>query len=459
MPTISANVIQDAFGPLIKVFETILVFIHAHITGGSWGLAIIGLTIVVRAALVPLTLKQFSSMAKLQALGPELKELQKRYKDDKQKLNEEMMKFYKANEVNPFGSCLPLVLQLPVFLSLFYMLRVDLKKHICGAALQAHHITSQAAIAKQSCGAIDANSGKFLFIPDITTAASGVVLAVLIVLYVGSQLVSSLLTTATVDKNQRMLMLGLPFVFSIFIARFPAGLLVYWITTNLWTVGQQYIVRRRAAPILPAAVAVAVGGGGAGGKAKAKAIAPAEKAEPQGLMARLAATRDAARSAVSGASQAGAPAKNGRAAPRGSAGGRGKTDPPKPTRAGSKATAADTKEVPARRGPRGSAVAKASPTNGAAGKAAGGRAATGKAPKAPAARSATGKTPTGKTPSAKPSAAKPSAAAPRGGRGAAKADDAAGVPEAKEEAAPPRTRGSAPPPPPRKKKKRSGRRR
>ena len=176
MPTISANIIQDAFGPLIKVFETILVFIHAHITGGSWGLAIIGLTIVVRAALVPLTLKQFSSMAKLQALGPELKELQKKYKDDKPRLNEEMMKFYKQNEVNPFGSCLPLVLQLPVFLSLFYMLRLDLKPHICGAALKAHHIVSQTAIGNTSCGAIDPNSGKFLFIPDVTSAAHGGVL-------------------------------------------------------------------------------------------------------------------------------------------------------------------------------------------------------------------------------------------------------------------------------------------
>jgi YidC/Oxa1 family membrane protein insertase len=453
MPTISANVIQDAFGPLIKVFETILVFIHAHITGGSWGLAIIGLTIVVRAALVPLTLKQFSSMAKLQALGPELKELQKRYKDDKQKLNEEMMKFYKANEVNPFGSCLPLVLQLPVFLSLFYMLRVDLKKHICGAALQAHHITTQTAIAKQSCGAIDPNSGKFLFIPDITTAASGAVLAVLIVLYVGSQLVSSLLTTATVDKNQRMLMLGLPFVFSIFIARFPAGLLVYWITTNLWTVGQQYIVRRRAAPILPAGVPVA-GGDRGGGKAKPAAV---EKAETQGLMARLTATRDAARSAVTGVSQSDPPAKNGRAAPRAPAGGRAKADAAKPTRGGASAGAAGTKAAQAKRATRGNAAATGSRTNGAPGEAATAKAATAKprTGKTAAAKPATVKPPTGKAP-----AAKPSAAAPRGGRGAAKSGVAADVPAAKgDEAATPRARGSAPPPPPRKKKKRSGRRR
>ena len=335
MPTISANIIQDAFGPLIKVFETILVFIHAHITGGSWGLAIIGLTIVVRAALVPLTLKQFSSMAKLQALGPELKELQKKYKDDKPRLNEEMMKFYKQNEVNPFGSCLPLVLQLPVFLSLFYMLRLDLKPHICGAALKAHHIVSQTAIGNTSCGAIDPNSGKFLFIPDVTSAAHGGVLAILVVLYVGSQLVASLLTTATVDRNQRLLMLGLPFVFVLFIRGFPAGLLVYWITTNIWTVGQQYIVRRRSAPMLALAAearvaAAASGGGGRGAVRAGKAAAlPSDKPPPQGLMARLAATREAARSAVTGSSQA-QPAKNGRTAPKG---GGARPTPAKPKQA------------------------------------------------------------------------------------------------------------------------------
>jgi YidC/Oxa1 family membrane protein insertase len=444
MPMILANVIQDAFGPLIKVFEAILVFIHSNITGGSWGLAIIGLTIVVRAALVPLTLKQFSSMAKLQALGPELKELQKRYKDDKQRLNEEMMKFYKQNEVNPFGSCLPLVMQLPVFLSLFYMLRVDLKQHICGPALKAAGITSQTAISKTSCGSISVNghllaahSGKFLFIPDITSQATGAVLVVLIVLYIGSQLVSSLLTTATVDRNQRMLMLGLPFVFSIFIARFPAGLLVYWITTNLWTVGQQYIVRKRAGPI----VAAPAPAGGTGRPAKRVVAnedeAPIPKAGGQGLLARMAAARDSARSAVTGeARPADAPA-NGRASVKESRG---------PTKASAGAVSAKSAGArPSRRGAK------------------------------PAGASATAKD------DAKPAVAKPAGSRPagtkatRGGQaqaksGAAKSKAAPASPKpdgkttgeggsGKDTPAAPRARGAAPPPPPRKKKKRSGRRR
>ena len=123
-----ANPVQ----PLIDVFDHVLVFFHDTV-GFSWGFSIIALTIVVRAALIPLTLKQFKSMQALQRLSPEIKALQAKYKDDRQRLNQEMMKFYQENKVNPFGSCLPLVLQLPVFFSLFYMLRKDLQaRHLPG---------------------------------------------------------------------------------------------------------------------------------------------------------------------------------------------------------------------------------------------------------------------------------------------------------------------------------------
>src|SRR5213596_1183980 len=133
---VSANVLQ----PLIDFFEGILKFFHDSV-GFSWGLSIIALTIVVRAALVPLTLKQFHSMQALARLQPEIKKLQEKYKDDKQRLNQEMMRFYQENKVNPFGSCLPLLLQMPVFISLFYMLRKDLKLDICGDALRTKGIT------------------------------------------------------------------------------------------------------------------------------------------------------------------------------------------------------------------------------------------------------------------------------------------------------------------------------
>jgi YidC/Oxa1 family membrane protein insertase len=259
---IFANIIQEAFSPLITLFEAVLVFVHDHIVATSWGLAIVGLTIIVRAVMVPLTLRQFRSMQKMQVLAPQLKEIQAKYKEDKQRQNEEVMKLYRENGVNPFGACLPLVLQLPVFISLFYALRENLKLDICGPQLRGYYsrelhrtITSNSQIpsgkvghvkglSEIGCNVVAPHSAKFLFLPDITVQATGIALIVLLVLYVGSQLASTLMMSASAPGGSKGMMLALPFVFVLFIFRFPAGLLVYWITTNLWTMGQQYFVRR-----------------------------------------------------------------------------------------------------------------------------------------------------------------------------------------------------------------------
>jgi YidC/Oxa1 family membrane protein insertase len=263
-----ANVIQDAFSPLITLFEHIMVFIHDHVVGGSWGLAIVGLTVLIRAVLVPLTFKQLKSMQEMQRLAPQINVLKEKYKEDKQRQQQELMKFYQENKINPLASCLPLVMQLPVFISLFYMLRTDLKKHICGpqlvsyfnghAKVAAEYKLAHAVdvvgnlpakyIEKTSCETVAPHSAKFLFLPDITNKATGIALIVLIVLYVGSQLASTLIATATADPNQRRLMLLLPVVFVVILYRYPAGLLVYWITTNVWTIGQQYLIKRHMGP-------------------------------------------------------------------------------------------------------------------------------------------------------------------------------------------------------------------
>ena len=259
-----ANILQ----PLIDALENVLLFFHDTV-GFSWGFSIIALTIVVRAALIPLTWKQIKSMQAMQRVAPHIKELQAKYKDDKQRLQQETMKFYQENKINPFASCLPLVLQMPVFISLFYMLRKDLRHDICP------DINPPTVSNPKPCGSTEAS--QFFFIPDITNTAHGAVLVTLVIMYVGSQLLSSVFMTTTTDRNQRLLMMALPFVFVAFVINFPAGLLVYWITTNLWTVGQGLVVRRLAPPV----VAPAGAGAGAALPTGARAATPERKRRPQ----------------------------------------------------------------------------------------------------------------------------------------------------------------------------------
>jgi YidC/Oxa1 family membrane protein insertase len=253
-----ANILQ----PLVDFFEGILKFFHDTLHLG-WGTSIVALTLLVRGILLPVTYKSSKSMIRLQQLAPQMKALQTKYKEDPQRLQQETMKFYKENQVNPFASCLPMVAQLPVFLSLYYMLRTDLRHDICPS------INPVGTVHPQACGETDASS--FLFIPDLTGRATGVVLVVLIILYVGSQLVSTLLMSATADRNQRLIFLALPFFFVAVIWQFPAGLLVYWITTNLWTIVQQSIIKKRLGPLREAAMAAAKAAKDEQDAAKAKA--------------------------------------------------------------------------------------------------------------------------------------------------------------------------------------------
>ena len=196
-----------------------------HFTVGlPWAWSIVALTVIVRMLLVPLTVRQIHSMQNLQRFAPQMKEIQKKYKQDRAKQNEELMKFYRENNINPAASCLPMLFQLPVFIALYYALR-----------------NFSHEPAAQHPGGLS-----FLhFIPSIaahtTTHWGGYVL---LVVYVASQMASTVFMSATMDKTQRYLFMFMPVVFVFIIARFPAGLVLYWVTTNLWTVGQGLITRR-----------------------------------------------------------------------------------------------------------------------------------------------------------------------------------------------------------------------
>ena len=227
--------IANIFQPLIDFFEQILLWFHD--VGLSWGMAIIALTFLTRALLIPLTYKQIKGMRALQALQPEIKAIQEKYKNDRQRMQQEMMRFYQANKVNPLASCVPLLAQIPVFITLFYALRTDLRADMCG----------QEALP---CGQVPpGNWGEeFLFIPDLTAKAEGGVLIALLLLYVGTQLAAGMVMAVSADSSQRTLMFVLQLIFVPFIIGFPAGLVLYWITTNVWTIGQQLAVKKFIPP-------------------------------------------------------------------------------------------------------------------------------------------------------------------------------------------------------------------
>jgi YidC/Oxa1 family membrane protein insertase len=255
-------VLANIFQPLIDIFGPVLVFFHS-IIGGSWGWSIIALTVVVRALLLPLAFKQMHSMQKLQRVAPQMKAIQAKYKDDKQRQQQEILKFYKENDIKPFASFLPLVAQIPVFIGLYYTLRTRLREDICPGlqaafrhAYATHHNIPLHEAAGHTVACHGLNGSSWLFIHDLTNTATGLTLVVLIVLYVGTQLASSLMMrAATMDQTQRWLILLLPLLFVVFIINFPAGLILYWITTNTWTIGQQWVIRRRIGPVVPVATA------------------------------------------------------------------------------------------------------------------------------------------------------------------------------------------------------------
>ena len=210
--------------------EAIIVFFHDTI-GLGWGPAIVALVFTIRLAILPISLKQIRSMRAMQELQPHIKAIQTKHKDDKQRQQQEMMRFYQENEINPLASCFPLLIQLPVFISLYYMLKGD----------------SFQMDVEQS------PPEGWLFINSlIEPPEGGLVTIVLIVLFIVTQLAAGLAMTVRgqgMEGPQKYIIFGLPFLFAPFVASFEAGLSVYWISTNLWTFLQQQLVFSMMGPV------------------------------------------------------------------------------------------------------------------------------------------------------------------------------------------------------------------
>ncbi|HEY4662432.1 MAG TPA: YidC/Oxa1 family membrane protein insertase [Candidatus Humimicrobiaceae bacterium] len=239
--------------PIQRGLEYIVIFLYNHVIA-NYGIVIILLTIIVRIVLIPLTISQTRSMAKMQKIQPELKELQKKYKDDKQKLQQETMEFYKKNNVNPLAGCLPLLLQMPVFFALFQALRTpsEIVTNVLGG-FNLNGVVNGIRI------------GLMTFLPNLDYKEFfKVFLArgpanhnynflwlnlnepdrffILVILMAATMFFSMKMTTT--DAKQSKILYMMPLVFGVISYTLPSGILLYWVTTNAWSIGQQWLVNR-----------------------------------------------------------------------------------------------------------------------------------------------------------------------------------------------------------------------
>jgi YidC/Oxa1 family membrane protein insertase len=220
-------------------------------SGAAWALSIIGLTLVIRAALIPLFVKQIKSSRNMQLLQPKVKELQKKYGHDRERLTQETMALYKDTGTNPFSSCLPLIVQMPIFLALFRLLSKAAKSEGHGVLSDAH--AREFAHAKIFGGTI---SSSFVNanVTEVKVIAVVLVLAMTATTFLTQrQLMSKNMPADALSgpyaQQQKMLLYILPLVFAVGGIAFPIGVLLYWTTSNLWTMGQQfYVIRNNPAP-------------------------------------------------------------------------------------------------------------------------------------------------------------------------------------------------------------------
>src|SRR5918997_5738627 len=209
--------ITDLFGrvfaPLTGLVGEALEFFYSF--GAPWWLSIVILTVIVRTLLFPLTVRQVKSMRAMQDLKPEMDKIRAKYQDNRQKQQEELMKLYQERQVNPLGGCLPLLIQMPIFIAIFYVIRGFGETHP------------------------SFNTGGILWFQDLSAMDPFYILPVLSAV---TMLAASEITSKHIDPQQRWIMRTLPVVFTVFLLTFPAGLFMYWITSNLVTLVQNYVI-------------------------------------------------------------------------------------------------------------------------------------------------------------------------------------------------------------------------
>lgn len=251
------NPLYYAISFILKGWHNGLTSIGLDGDGGlSWALSIIGLTLVIRAALIPLFVKQIKSSRNMQLIQPKVKELQKKYGHDREKLAQETMKLYKDSGTNPFASCLPILLQMPIFFALFGVLRSAAKEEAKGvlSAEDARQFGEAQLFSVPLSGTLLSAGGE---IGTIALAAALVLLMTATTFLTQRQLMSKNMPADALSgpyaQQQKLLLYVLPLVFAVGGVAFPIGVLLYWSTSNAWTMGQQfYVIRNNPAPGTPA---------------------------------------------------------------------------------------------------------------------------------------------------------------------------------------------------------------
>jgi YidC/Oxa1 family membrane protein insertase len=219
-----ADFFANLFSPIVDVLGVVLLYFH-NTLGAPWWLSIALLTVVIRTLLFPLTVKQVRSMRAMQDLKPEMDRIRAQYRDNRQKQQEEMMKLYQERKVNPLGGCLPILVQMPIFIGIFYVIRQFGGYSLGGRTVPAQYPSF--------------HEGGILWFQDLSAADPYFILPVLSAL---TMLAATEITSKNIDPQQRWLMRLLPIGITVFLFNFPAGLFVYWITSNLVTLTQNYII-------------------------------------------------------------------------------------------------------------------------------------------------------------------------------------------------------------------------
>ena len=250
------NPLKDAVSGVLVLFHNIFSPVFGKTSGITWTLSIIGLVVLIRIILIPLFVKQIKSQRAMTALQPHMKEIQKKYKDDRQKQSEEMMKLYKEHKANPLSACLPIFAQAPIFFTLFTVLN-GIAKGKENGFMKGEYLTS-AANAKFFGAKI---SDTFMASDSITVKIVTVILIALMSASTFStqkQLMTKGMPKMDSSNNmmlqqQKIMLYLFPVIFAISGVHFPVGVLIYWSTTNAWTFGQQfYVIKRNPTPGSPA---------------------------------------------------------------------------------------------------------------------------------------------------------------------------------------------------------------